>query len=176
MFSWSKPSARKCKFRQYFVFALFWENVMYSTYKKGNPNWHQYETGIHEANFKMVYHSENEEDTCNYKLSDRDNYKVSFVGGHFAGFLGKLKGTIGKVMRRTTIYTPDDVNSPTNLRAPYDLTDILWVWGRVTSVMWYASCLTFFVICNGRSRQDASDPEKCFINTTTSNISSPKSA
>ena len=52
----------------------------------------------------------------------------------------------------------------------------LWVWGRVTSVIWYASCtLTLFVICNGRSRQDASDHVKCFINTAKGNISSPKS-
>ena len=39
----------------------------------------------------MVYHSKNEKDTCHYKLSDRNNFKVSFVGRHFAGFLGKLK-------------------------------------------------------------------------------------
>ena len=52
----------------------------------------------------------------------------------------------------------------------------LWVWGHVTSVIWYASCtLTLFVICNGRSRQDESDPKKCFINTAKGNISSPKS-
>ena len=69
----------------------------------------------------MVYHSENEEDTCHYKLGDRNNFKVSFVGRHFAGFLGKLKETIEKFARRTTIYTPDDVNSPKNMRAPYDL-------------------------------------------------------
>ena len=51
----------------------------------------------------------------------------------------------------------------------------LWVWG-VTSVIWYASwSLTLFVICNGRSRQDASDHVKCFINTAQGNISSPKS-
>ena len=42
----------------------------------------------------------------------------------------------------------------------------LWVWGRVTSVIWYASwTLTLFAICNGRSRQDESVPKKCFINT-----------
>ena len=70
----------------------------------------------------MVNHSENEEDTCHYKLSDRNNFKVSFAGRHFAGFLGKLKETIEKFARRTTIYTPDDANSPKNLRAPYDLT------------------------------------------------------
>ena len=44
----------------------------------------------------MVYHSEQEEDTCHYKLSDRDNCKVSSVGHHFAGFLDKLKETIRK--------------------------------------------------------------------------------
>ena len=52
----------------------------------------------------------------------------------------------------------------------------LWVWGRVTSVIWYASwTLTLFVICNGRSRQDASDHVKCFINTAQGNILFPKS-
>ena len=35
---------------------------------------------------------------------------------------------------------------------------------------------TLFVICNGRPRQDASDPEKFFINSANRNISSPKSA
>ena len=51
----------------------------------------------------------------------------------------------------------------------------LWVWGRVTSVIWYASwTIPLFVICNGQSRKEASDPEKCFINTADSNISSPK--
>ena len=59
----------------------------------------------------MVYHSENEEDTCHYKLSDRDNFKVSFVGRHFAGFLGKLKETIEKFARRTIIFTPNDVTA-----------------------------------------------------------------
>ena len=52
----------------------------------------------------------------------------------------------------------------------------LWVWGRVTSVIWYASwTLTLFAICNGLSRQDASYHVKCFINTAKGNISSPKS-
>ena len=35
---------------------------------------------------------------------------------------------------------------------------------------------TLFVICNGRPRQDASDPEKFFINSANRNISTPKSA
>ena len=53
----------------------------------------------------------------------------------------------------------------------------LWVWGRMTSVIWYDNwTLALFVICNGRSRQDASNPEKCFINAANHNISSPNSA
>ena len=47
----------------------------------------------------------------------------------------------------------------------------------MTPVIWYASgTLTLFVICNGGSRQDASNPEKSFINAANHNISSPKSA
>ena len=79
-----------------FAIALLWE--IYCTYKKRNPNWHQYKTGIHVANFKMIYHSENEEDSCHYKLSDRDNCKVSFAGRHFTGFFGRLKQRFIRLM------------------------------------------------------------------------------
>ena len=48
--------------------------------------------------------------------------------------------------------------------------------GRVTSVIWYAGwTLTLFVICNDRSGQDASDPEKCCLNTANRDVSSRKS-